>query len=151
SDLPNRFINLPIHNLDPIINTHEEKTIVTKSKPDRKVKPKDNGPNIDTEKCDKDTVSPPQLLHERFGKIVFKKSRAGRDLLIGKVQNRELLVVYETDRMQIRTLNDDDYNYEHYEQLVVKEFEDVTETIFWNDTANYGIEKMINYVKKHNL
>ncbi|CAC5405814.1 unnamed protein product [Mytilus coruscus] len=55
------------------------------------------------------------------------------------------------DRMAIKTLNDDDYNYEHYEELVLKEFEDVTETIFWNDRVNYGIEKMIDYVKQHNL
>ncbi|CAG2209595.1 unnamed protein product [Mytilus edulis] len=149
SDLTNRFIDLPTHQLDPIIDV--EKTIVPKIKPNRTVKNKNNGTIIDKEKCDLDTVSSPQLLHERFGKIVFKKSRAGRDLLIGKVQNRKLLIVYETDRMQIRTMYEDDYNYEHYEQLVLKEFEDVTETIFWNDTANYGIEKMINYVKNHNL
>ena len=151
SDLPNRFIDLPINQVDPIIDTHEEKTIVPKIKHNRTVTNKNNGTIINKEKSDKDSVSPPQLLHERFGKIVFKKSRAGQDLLIGKVHNRELLVVYEMDRMQIRTMNDDDYNYEHYEQLVLKEFEDVTETIFWNDTANYGIEKMINYVKIRNL
>lgn len=55
------------------------------------------------------------------------------------------------DRMAIKTLNDDDYNYEHYEELVLKEFEDVTETIFWNERVNYGIEKMMDYVKQHNL
>ncbi|CAC5405813.1 unnamed protein product [Mytilus coruscus] len=72
-DSSNRFSDVHINRLDSSIDTPVEKTIVTKLKPNRIVKHKDNGPNVDTEKCVLDTSSSSQPLHEEFGKIVYKK------------------------------------------------------------------------------
>ncbi|CAC5409052.1 unnamed protein product [Mytilus coruscus] len=80
-----------------------------------------------------------------------KRSRISGDVLIGKISDMNLIVTCNVNRKSIETVDKRDGRYEHYERLLFKDFDDITETDFNTDKAKEAIELMIRYVRCNKL
>ncbi|CAG2186348.1 unnamed protein product [Mytilus edulis] len=83
-------------------------------------------------------------------KIVFKKSRSGMDMLIGKTE-RGRLVLFHMSGKNFELLLPGEHEYSRYNKVLTEDFEDVRTTPFMNDEVNEGILKMEKVVKMKRL